>query len=66
MTLILGGSVAFLFFLKAPKVAEANFLRERTDSIIVSALPRHDRANEGKRGNSNDHDDDDAIEALLE
>ena len=68
MTLILALSVAFLFFLKAPKVAEANFLRERTDSIMVSTLPHHnetnDRAAGDTRENLNNHDD--AIEALLD
>jgi len=42
MTTILSLSTLFLFYLKLPNVAEANYLRERTDSVIVSSLPKHD------------------------
>ena len=42
MTIILSLSVLLLFFLKLPQVAETNYLRERTDSIMISALPRHE------------------------
>lgn len=44
MTTILSLSTLFLFYLRLPKVAEANYLRERTDSVIVSALPKHETA----------------------
>jgi hypothetical protein len=40
MSIILIFATIFLFFLKLPHIAESNFLRERTDSVIVSALPK--------------------------
>jgi hypothetical protein len=43
MSTILALSTGFLFLLKKPKVAETNYLRERTDSIVVSVLPHHER-----------------------
>lgn len=43
MSTILAVSTSFLFLLKKPKVAETNYLRERTDSIVVSVLPHHER-----------------------
>jgi MFS family permease len=40
MFLILTASTVFMFYLKMPIVAKTNNLRERTDSVIISALPR--------------------------
>lgn len=39
MFIILGVSTVFLFYLRMPTIAKTNFLRERTDSIIISSLP---------------------------
>ena len=29
-----------MFYLRMPSIAQTNFLRERTDSIVISALPK--------------------------
>jgi hypothetical protein len=40
MFIILVTATVYMFFLKLPHVAPSNFLRERTDSIVISALPK--------------------------
>jgi hypothetical protein len=57
MTTILALSTLFLFFLKLPKVAETNYLRERTDSIMISALPKHDAGHKPNQNINNINED---------
>ena len=61
MFIILGVATVYMFFLKLPHIAPTNFLRERTDSIVISSLPR--------RGGGSNFDiienDSDRMDALL-
>lgn len=64
MFIILGLATIYMFYLKMPSVAQTNFLRERTDSIVVSALPKrnHDAVSSNQ---INDENDEDRMDALL-
>ena len=68
MSTILALSTGFLFLLKKPKVAETNYLRERTDSIVISALPHHQRpSNQGGINNTLMGDDfNQTVDSLLD
>ncbi len=60
MSVIMTISAGCLFLLRSPAVAETNNLRERTDSIMISALPHALETN-----TVSSKEDDDAIERLL-
>ena len=66
MFIILGLATIYMFYLKMPSVAQTNFLRERTDSIVISALPKrnHD-APASSLEPINGENDEDRMDALL-
>ena len=54
-----------MFYLKMPSVAQTNFLRERTDSIVVSALPKRNHDAHPASSNQINDENDEVVEQSL-
>jgi hypothetical protein len=65
MFIILGVATIYMFYLKMPTVAQTNFLRERTDSIVISALPKRNHDDPATSNHINYENDEDRLDSLL-